>query len=149
MSSLGDWYHRRVFSSLRHSYKHDVHNLHYRYPNTDKFPHGLAQLAQDVNAVGCRFGLWIEPEMISEKSVCRMTMEVFIQLNSKLQDLFRRHRDWYFHVPGRPRQVGRNQMVLDLSRKEVRDYLFGVISDLLSRLTTIVYIFSQCCYLTI
>ncbi len=50
-----------------------------------------------------------------------------------LQNLFKLHRDWYFHVPGRPRQVGRNQMVLDLSRKDVRDYLFVTIGDILCR----------------
>lgn len=49
------------------------------------------------------------------------------------QNLFRQHRDWYFHVPGRPRQVGRNQMVLDLSRRDVRDHLFRVIGDILHR----------------
>lgn len=45
--------------------------------------------------------------------------------------LFTSHPDWYFHVPGRPRQMGRNQMVLDLSRKDVRDYLFNSIASVL------------------
>jgi len=57
-------------------------------PDLSKFPTGIAGLAADVNAQGCRFGLWIEPEMISEDS-----------------ELHALHPDWYFRVPGRPRQV--------------------------------------------
>jgi alpha-galactosidase len=82
----------------------------------NKFPQGLKGLADEVNELGCKFGLWFEPEMVSEESM-----------------LFAAHPDWYLHVPGRPRQIGRNQMVLDLSRKEVRDYLFDEISAVLSR----------------
>jgi alpha-galactosidase len=41
-----------------------------RFPNPVKFPHGIAQLVKEVNALGCRFGMWFEPEMISEESVC-------------------------------------------------------------------------------
>jgi len=41
----------------------------HRYPNPEKFPLGIAKLAEDVNKAGCRFGLWFEPEMISEDSV--------------------------------------------------------------------------------
>jgi alpha-galactosidase len=47
--------------------------------------------------------------------------------------LYTSHPDWYLHVPGRPRQIGRNQMVLDLSRAEVRDYLCNALSAVLSR----------------
>ena len=47
--------------------------------------------------------------------------------------LFTRHPDWYLHVPGRPRQMGRNQMVLDLSRPEVRDFLFQALASILGR----------------
>lgn len=50
------------------------------------------------------------------------------------QQLNADHPDWYLHVPGRPRQLGRNQMVLDLSRDVVRDYLFNAISLILSEL---------------
>lgn len=52
---------------------------------------------------------------------------------AKLQALYQSHRDWYLHVPGRPPQIGRNQMVLDLSRGDVRDYLYHAISNLLRR----------------
>lgn len=58
---------------------------------------------------------------------------IVMDISVWLQNLFKLHRDWYFHVPGRPRQVGRNQMVLDLSRKDVRDYLFVTIGDILCK----------------
>jgi len=80
-----------------------------------KFPHGIKGLAEDVNAAGCKFGLWFEPEMVSEDSM-----------------LYTTHPDWYLHVPGRPRQIGRNQMVLDLSRQEVVDYVFNSLAAILS-----------------
>jgi alpha-galactosidase len=47
--------------------------------------------------------------------------------------LFVQHPDWYLHVPGRPRQIGRNQMVLDYSRKEVRDHIFNAIATILDK----------------
>jgi alpha-galactosidase len=50
-----------------------------------------------------------------------------------VQNLHAAHPDWYLHVPGRPRQLGRNQMVLDLSRQEVRNYLFCSIAAVLGR----------------
>lgn len=84
--------------------------------NLSKFPRGLKPLVDSVNAVGCKFGLWIEPEMVSEDSA-----------------LHHAHPDWYLHVPGRPPQLGRNQMVLDLSREDVRDYLFNSIYTILNR----------------
>ena len=52
--------------------------------------------------------------------------------------LFTRHPDWYLHVPGRPRQMGRNQMVLDLSRPEVRDFLFQALASILGRYSSLV-----------
>lgn len=83
-------------------------------PNLIKFPHGLDGLAREINHYGIKFGIWVEPEMVSESS-----------------DLYRKHPDWCLHVPGRPKQIGRNQMVLDLSRPEVRDYLFDQLAALL------------------
>ncbi|KAJ1430460.1 Melibiase-domain-containing protein [Ochromonadaceae sp. CCMP2298] len=79
-----------------------------------KFPLGIKGLAEDVNAAGCKFGIWFEPEMVSEDSM-----------------LYTSHPDWYLHVPGRPRQLGRNQMVLDLSRAVVVDYLFHSLAAIL------------------
>ena len=83
--------------------------------NTEKFPRGLAGLADDLNNLGMKLGIWIEPEMVSEESA-----------------LYQAHPEWSLHVPGRPHQLGRNQMVLDLSRADVRDHIFNQIHHLLS-----------------
>jgi alpha-galactosidase len=79
-----------------------------------KLPNGIDGLARQVEAMGTGFGLWIEPEMISEQS-----------------ELFRAHPDWAIGIPGRPRTPSRQQYVLDLSRAEVVEHLFEVLSDLL------------------
>ena len=63
-----------------------------------------------------KFGLWVEPEMVSPDS-----------------DLYRAHPDWCIHAPGYPRLESRNQLVLDVSRPEVRDYVVGMITDALRR----------------
>lgn len=84
-------------------------------PNSSKFPKGLGILAKEVNLIGCRLGLWFEPEMVSEQS-----------------NLIKSHPNWYLRVPGRPRQIGRNQFVLDLSREEIRSHVFGCISKVLT-----------------
>jgi len=79
-----------------------------------KLPDGVDGLARRVEELGLRFGLWIEPEMVSRES-----------------RLFEAHPDWAIGVPGRARTEGRQQYVLDLSRPEVVDHLFGVLSDVL------------------
>jgi alpha-galactosidase len=61
------------------------------------------------------FGLWVEPEMVNPDS-----------------DLYRHHTDWVLNFPGRPRTQGRNQLVLNLARRDVRDHLFNVLDDLLT-----------------
>lgn len=91
-SSLGDW-----------------------VPNLQKFPFGLRKLAEDINHYGVKFGLWVEPEMVSTNS-----------------NLYRAHPDWCLHVPGLAKNIGRNQLVLDLSRKEVLEYLYNSLHSLLS-----------------
>lgn len=83
-------------------------------PDLEKFPRGLKPLADRVNALGMEFGLWVEPEMVSENS-----------------DLFRRHPDWIVSIDGEPGPTGRGQLVLDLHRAEIRDYLFGALDELL------------------
>jgi alpha-galactosidase len=80
-----------------------------------KLPGGLDGLASKVEALGLRFGLWIEPEMVSERS-----------------RLFEAHPDWVVGIPGRPRTESRQQLVLDMSRPEIVDHLFGVLSSVLS-----------------
>ena len=82
--------------------------------NRRKLPGGLESLARKVEDMGMRFGLWIEPEMISRISV-----------------LFDTHADWAVGIPARPKTEHRNQYVLDMSRPEVVDHLFGVLSSLL------------------
>lgn len=74
--------------------------------NQKKLPGGLAPLAERINGLGMKFGLWVEPEMVNENS-----------------DLYRAHPGWAFQVPGRPLTRGRYQLVLDLTRPEVRQYV--------------------------
>lgn len=69
MSSLGDWFDTHTYSIC--FFWSCLNNFvwYARFPNPVKFPHGIAQLVKEVNALGCRFGIWFEPEMISEESV--------------------------------------------------------------------------------
>jgi alpha-galactosidase len=85
------------------------------YVNPEKFPHGLKPLIDKVHALGMDFGLWVEPEMVNPDS-----------------DLYRKHPDWVLNFPGRPRSEQRNQLVLNLARPDVRDYVFGFLDKLLS-----------------
>jgi alpha-galactosidase len=85
------------------------------YVNPEKFPNGLKPLIDKVHALGMDFGLWVEPEMVNPDS-----------------DLYRKHPDWVLNFPGRPRSEGRNQLVLNLARPDVRDYLLGFLDKLLS-----------------
>lgn len=84
------------------------------FVNEKKLPGGLSPLIEQVNALGMKFGIWVEPEMVSEDS-----------------DLYRAHPDWAFTLPGRDPAMGRNQLVLDLGRDEVVDYLVERLSTLL------------------
>ena len=84
--------------------------------NPRKFPHGLQPLIERVHALGMDFGLWVEPEMVNPDS-----------------DLYRQHPDWVLNFPGRPRTEGRNQLVLNLARQDVRDHLFHVLDQLLTQ----------------
>ncbi len=85
------------------------------YVCEDVLPGGLKPLADGINALGMKFGLWIEPEMVNEDS-----------------DLYRAHPDWAIQIPGRKHSRKRNQLVLDFSRKEVVDYIYGMIHKVLS-----------------
>jgi alpha-galactosidase len=90
-SSLGDW-----------------------HENREKLPNGIKGLADKITAMGLKFGLWIEPEMVNEDS-----------------NLFKQHPDWIIKVPGRRVSHGRNQYVLDFSRNEVVNYIYEMISKIL------------------
>ena len=81
-----------------------------------KLPHGLSGLSEKIHALGMKFGLWVEPEMISPDS-----------------DLYRAHPDWCIHAGNRMRIESRHQLVLDLSRQDVRDYIVDAISAALRR----------------
>ncbi len=83
--------------------------------NEDKLDCTLTELVDEINAQGIKFGIWYEPEMISEDS-----------------ELFREHPDWCLQVPGRARTLARSQLVLDMSRQEVQDYLFNQMERVLS-----------------
>ena len=90
-SSLGDW-----------------------FVNTDKLKQGLKGVSASAHKRGLKFGLWFEPEMISEDS-----------------ELFRAHPDWILHVPDYKNSFSRHQLVLDLSRPEVCDYVVKAVGDVL------------------
>lgn len=91
-SSLGDW-----------------------FVNEDKINGGLKYLVDEVNKLGMEFGIWIEPEMISENS-----------------NLFKEHPDWYIQIPGRKAALCREQYVLDFSRKEIVDYIYNMLKKVIS-----------------
>ena len=90
-SSLGDW-----------------------YVNENKLKGGLKYLVDEVNKLGMKFGIWMEPEMISPDS-----------------DLYRTHPDWAIQIPGRTPVMSREQYVLDLTRQDVRDYTFSQMEKIL------------------
>ena len=102
------WFHRRT---------DDRRALGDWRPDADKYPDGLAPLAEHVLGLGMGFGLWVEPEMVNPDS-----------------DLFRAHPDWALQIAGRPLLTGRNQLVLDVGRPEVAEHLFAALSALLSSL---------------
>ncbi|MDU2828022.1 MAG: alpha-galactosidase, partial [Clostridium perfringens] len=84
------------------------------FVNEDKLKGGLSKLAKDINNMGLKFGLWFEPEMISP-----------------ISKLYEKHPNWCIHIPGRTRSQARSQLILDLSRKEVCDYIIESISKIL------------------
>ncbi len=90
-SSLGDW-----------------------FVNENKIRCGLREMTEKVNALGLKFGIWFEPEMISPYS-----------------RLYRAHPDWCLHIEGRDKSLARNQYVLDITREDVRDYIFDAMSNII------------------
>lgn len=83
--------------------------------NYEKLPGGLSSLADKLEAMEMKLGLWVEPEMVSEEST-----------------LFKMHPDWCIHVDGRKKTYGRAQLVLDLSRSEVCDYIVSTLTKILN-----------------
>jgi alpha-galactosidase len=90
-SSLGDW-----------------------YPDEEKLPGGITAAAEIVHSFGLQFGLWFEPEMISEKS-----------------RLFEEHPEWAFHIPGYQNSEGRFQYVLNLAREDVQTFIIDMLRGFL------------------
>lgn len=84
--------------------------------NEKKLGCTLGELIEKVNEKGVQFGIWIEPEMVSEDS-----------------GLYRQHPDWVLRIPGREPVRCRNQLVLDFSRAEVREFIFKQICDILDQ----------------
>jgi alpha-galactosidase len=84
--------------------------------NPTKFPNGLKPLIDRVKGLGMDFGLWVEPEMINANS-----------------DLYRAHPEWVMQFKERPRTEGRNQLVLNLARTDVRDHMLKVLDDLVTQ----------------
>lgn len=93
---------------------HDRAGLGDWVDNTQKLPGGIRGLAAKIEAMGMKFGLWFEPEMVNKDS-----------------DLYRMHPDWILHTPKRAASPSRNQFVLDFSRKEVVDYIYTSMSKVL------------------
>ena len=85
------------------------------FVNTEKLPEGIKGLSEKINELGLKFGIWIEPEMVNEDS-----------------DLYRAHPDWVLGVPGRTKTLGRHQMVLDYSKKEVVDNIYSQLYEVFS-----------------
>lgn len=86
------------------------------YPNLTKLPNGIKGLSEKIEAIGLSFGLWFEPEMVNKDS-----------------DLYRLHPDWILQTPQRNSCHGRNQYVLDFSRKEVVDGIYQQMYQVLSQ----------------
>lgn len=83
--------------------------------NPDRFPNGLAPLIDEVHRLGMDFGIWVEPEMVNPDS-----------------DLYREHPDWVYHFPERTRHTMRHQLVLNLARPDVAEWMYERLDALLS-----------------
>ena len=93
----------------------------------DKLPNGIARLTEEADRQGVKFGLWIEPEMVSPKS-----------------ELYEKHKDWVITLPNRDEYYFRNQLVLDLTNPKVQDYVFGVVDGLMTKYPGIAYFKWDC-----
>jgi len=86
------------------------------YVNKKKLPGGLERLSKRINKLGMDFGIWVEPEMVNEKS-----------------NLYKAHPEWVIKTPNRVQSLGRHQYILDLSNQDVVDYLFESMKDVFTR----------------
>ena len=83
--------------------------------NKKKLPGGVKRLCDKVREMGLMFGIWVEPEMVNVKS-----------------RLYEEHPDWVLQIPKNPHSEGRNQRILDLTRKEVQDFIIEKMSEVFS-----------------
>ncbi|MEV0552413.1 alpha-galactosidase [Streptomyces sp. NPDC050597] len=88
------------------------------YPDPAAFPHGFGAFVEDVRALGLDFGLWVEPEAVSPTS-----------------RLYAEHPEWVYRIEGRPARLVRNQLLLDLGRTDVQDFVIGTLDRLLTEYT--------------
>lgn len=86
------------------------------YVNEDKFPNGLEELIGAVKDLDMMFGIWVEPEMVNPKA-----------------QLYQEHPDWIYHYDTRVSDTSRGQYVLNLTKPEVRNFVYDMLDDLLSR----------------
>ena len=95
--------------------------------NAKKLPHGLGYLVKEAESAGIKFGVWLEPEMVSPKS-----------------ELYEKHPDWVIKLPNRQEYYFRNQLVLDLSNPKVQDFVFEVVNGIMTKNPTLSYIKWDC-----
>lgn len=93
----------------------DTSSLGDWYVNLEKLPNGISGLSKKVTDMGISFGLWIEPEMVNKDS-----------------DLYRAHPEYMLATPNRNISHGRNQYILDFSKKEVIDYIYAMLEKVIS-----------------
>lgn len=85
------------------------------FPSPERFPDGLIPFVQEINRLGLKFGIWIEPEMVNKDS-----------------DFYRSHPEWILAVPDRSVSHGRNQYVLDFSNPNVVDEIYSMLEKVLA-----------------
>ncbi len=85
------------------------------FVNKKKFPNGIDELIKNVNKLGMDFGLWFEPEMVNPDS-----------------DLFREHPEWAYHYNTREAHTLRHQLVLNMTREDVQEYIFNCMDEMLT-----------------
>jgi alpha-galactosidase len=95
--------------------------------NKTKLPNGIAALVKEADQNAVKFGIWVEPEMVSPKS-----------------ELYETHPDWVVRQPQRPEYYFRNQLVLDLTNPKVQDFVFGIIDSLFIKNPQLAYIKWDC-----
>ncbi|MDO5516538.1 MAG: alpha-galactosidase [Clostridium sp.] len=96
--------------------RNGIHNgLGDWYVNKDKFPEGLTPLIDKVKEMDMMFGIWVEPEMVNPMS-----------------QLYKDHPDWIYHYDTRVSDTSRGQYVLNLTKKEVKDFVYNMLDNLLS-----------------